>query len=1306
VSLIDKLFKVFDFFNINKNEIHLFLKKFDLSHQDIINKDIKNIDEVIEFVSLELHVNKNWFYDNNNELIQITNGFYKRVEYFLTQLKNKTFSKIYIITNRIPNKNFDEEHDNNEPNHIVLVLEYTKFFNSKILHSFEIFQDSSCRYGYWRCRLELKKFLLGLKSKKLINNTIGIISDDIINKIYLFSKGELKFEKILDKMNIWYPEDYIEFKNQNINAKEEDEFKKILDDINNDTNKQRREKGILLEEQFKNYLIEFYGYNEEEFIIEAQIDNRYRVDLSIKIEDQEYIFEVKTQRNKLSPILSKLNNIILVTPYEYDEWCIYKEDIKYITFPNIEKQKILIDKIIKIIFKDGKRDNKTVKEEIVNLFLNKELPSLNDCEIQIVRRIKNLIKLDKNLIIFLFEKLLEYKIMDNYLDFNIVEFIEQIIGKSYISKKEQIFDTELKKLWQTVASNNDLENVNSFVYFIKKVEKYNINTMINDLQSYIQQQDKGFLIFPDSVLYGVDFYEFRKSLIDSKYIKVIFEFETSILHNDIKYTLIYLEYNQNKILFKNIKKIDELFLEIDYIKHDQENKDVIDIEHINAKRLDCFYNKQEFIYLEQIFKAKDDTHTLENIVGDTNIKFGPNIKESKDGEQKLILANNIQNRAISNLSKVSYKDYRKYENYYLKENDILVKSYGLNPGFVQISKEYENCITNSNMINMVISDKNLSNHIYNFFDSIIGRIFLYRVIRHNIKIPKINLFDFKDILVPNDLSVFEQEINDDFKSNFDKSIDEFMVSLMRTELSVAYISNDKLITQNSYETKVIELDEESYFIFDGFYFKKLNIDIFKAKIKIKDIMKINLEKEDFQRDIEFNHKQNIKDYLDKDSNYKYFSDIIIGIDKRLQENSLVVLDNSKIYIAKDIFKDLLVIDGRHRLNAIKDSNIDKNQEISVEFILANQEGFVAIFYILNSKVKTFLPIDFLNTIESKGFEELNNIEANIPKRWKKFIEQLELEINKIDNDKLIKYKIDYKIKLFFDNYPNISQNNKKIFLQISTYLDNLQISENKIFKKIKKIFFLIFYYIPQEFIKDDIVKNLVNLLYFITSVNSTQVTKEFKGFIEWVDINHLWKTIEQSENLEVLYDTYQKIYIPKSRKIYLSMPYHIHEDLIYYALLDAIRKIEKSLNIKLHLIRTDKRQLGIHSQIEQKIWKEIKECDLFIADITGNNPNVFAEIGYKMALDNVSGLVNPQIIFIKNTKGYYEKVFYEEKLNKSDVDEITLNEHIKKNQLIEVAFNYAHIQQIEFYSSDYLVEQIKKILIEYYKFYKPVKVGK
>jgi len=1306
MNLIDKLFKVFDFFNINKNEIHLFLKKFDLSHQDIINEDIKNLDEVIEFVSLELHVNKNWFYDNNNELIQITNGFYKRVEYFLTQLENKTFSKIYIITDRIPNKIFDEENDNNEANHIVLVLEYTKQFNTKTIDSFEIFQDNSCRYGYLRCRWELKKFLLGLKGKKIINNTIGIVSNDIINKTYQFSKGEVKFEKILDKMNIWYPEDYIEFKNHNANAKEEDELKQILDDMHSDKNKQGREKGILLEIQFKTYLIEFYGYREEEFIIEPKINGKYRADLSIKVKGQEYIFEVKTQRAKLSPILSQLKNIILVTPYEYDEWCLDKEDIQCVNFPNVEKQKILLDKIIKIIFKDGKRDNQTVKQEIVNLFLNKETSFINDCETQIVRRIKNLIKLDKNLIIFLFEKLLEYKIIDNYLDFNIIEFIEQIVGKSYIFKKEQFFDTELNKLFQTLVSYKDSKNVNSFVYFIKKVEKYNINSVIDDLQSYIQQQYKGFLIFPDSVLYGIDFYEFRKWIIDHKYIKAIFEFETSILHNSSKYTLIYLECNQSKILFKKVKKAEELFLEIDYIKHNQENKNAINVKSVNPKRLDYFYNRQEFIYLEEVLKKSKNTHTLETLLSSKNIKFGPNVKELKDGEQKLILANNIQNRAISNLSKVSYKDYRKYENYYLKENDILVKSYGLNPGFVQISKEYENCITNSNMINMVISDKNLSNQIFNFFDSIMGKIFLYRVIRYSIKIPKINLFDFKDILIPNNLSVFEQQIHDDFKSNFGKSIDEFMVSLMRTELSVAYVSNDKLITQNSYETKVIELDEESYSIFDGFYFKKLNIDIFKAKIKIKDIMKINLEKEDFQRDIEFNHKQNIKDYLDKDSNYKYFSDIIIGIDKRLQENSLVVLDNSKIYIAKDIFKDLLVIDGRHRLNAIKDSNIDKNQEISVEFILANQEGFVAIFYILNSKVKTFLPIDFLNTIESKGFKELNNIEANIPKRWKKFIEQLELEINKIDNDKLIKYKIDYKIKLFFDNYPNISQNNKKIFLQISTYLDSLQISENKIFKKIKKIFFLIFYYIPQEFIKDDIVKNLVNLLYFITSVNSTQVTKEFKGFIEWVDINHLWKTIEQSENLEVLYDTYQKIYIPKSRKIYLSMPYHIHEDLIYYALLDAIRKIEKSLNIKLHLIRTDKRQLGIHSQIEQKIWKEIKECDLFIADITGNNPNVFAEIGYKMALDNVSGLVNPQIIFIKNTKGYYEKVFYEEKLNKSDVDEITLNEHIKKNQLIEVAFNYAHIQQIEFYSSDYLVEQIKKLLIEYYKFYKPVKVGK
>lgn len=169
------------------------------------------------------------------------------------------------------------------------------------------------------------------------------------------------------------------------------------------------------------------------------------------------------------------------------------------------------------------------------------------------------------------------------------------------------------------------------------------------------------------------------------------------------------------------------------------------------------------------------------------------------------------------------------------------------------------------------------------------------------------------------------------------------------------------------------------------------------------------------------------------------------------------------------------------------------------------------------------------------------------------------------------------------------------------------------------------------------------------------------------------------------------------------MPYHIHEDLIYFVAKDVVNEVSKKIGEKLEFIRTDKRKLGIHKQIENKIYEEIEESDLLIADITGNNPNVFAEIGYKMALDKSKGLKEPQIIFIKNTRGYYERTYYKEKRGET-VDEFRVNEHIRKNKVTKVAFNFNHIDQIEFSDVEYLKRELENMLLRYYNYYQIKKV--
>jgi len=211
------------------------------------------------------------------------------------------------------------------------------------------------------------------------------------------------------------------------------------------------------------------------------------------------------------------------------------------------------------------------------------------------------------------------------------------------------------------------------------------------------------------------------------------------------------------------------------------------------------------------------------------------------------------------------------------------------------------------------------------------------------------------------------------------------------------------------------------------------------------------------------------------------------------------------------------------------------------------------------------------------------------------------------------------------------------------------------------------------------------------------VNIEVEEFEQWLKKNSLVDLIKK-DNVESFVEIYLKTYIPKSRKIYLSMPYHILEELIYYVIKDVVDKINLSTNFKLELIRTDKRVLGIHKQIELKIYDEIEECDLLIADITNNNPNVFAEIGYKMGYDKAKGIKDPQIILIKNTNGYYERVNYKERLGE-DVNEIIVSEEIRRNKITTTAFNLSHITTIEFFDTDKLKKDLEEILLYYYTNY-------
>jgi uncharacterized protein (UPF0248 family) len=219
--------------------------------------------------------------------------------------------------------------------------------------------------------------------------------------------------------------------------------------------------------------------------------------------------------------------------------------------------------------------------------------------------------------------------------------------------------------------------------------------------------------------------------------------------------------------------------------------------------------------------------------------------------------------------------------------------------------------------------------------------------------------------------------------------------------------------------------------------------------------------------------------------------------------------------------------------------------------------------------------------------------------------------------------------------------------------------------------------------------------------------KELAGFIEWLNITNLIDNLKEVDDLKDFYHTHQQTYVPKSRKIYISMPYHKETEWTYFLIKDVINDISNNLKIKIEAIRTDQEADGVHSGIREKVYSQIEESDLMIADLTGNNPNVFNEVGFKMGLDKAKGLKDTQIIFIFNTQSYYKEILNIQKISSTqNPDAFEINGKVLLNESKNVAFNLSAIKQITFYDSYYLKDKLYRELEQYFNYYKITKVFK
>jgi len=230
--LKEKFYKLIDF-HIKREEIPLIFDEFsyDIIYKDKFYEIITP--ELINNIASKFQVNKQVFFNNSEEFYPKANyGFYKNVKNFSNFIYNDIFlkgGKMYIIAERVPNKNIDER---NNDNFFALIFKIPLFgINGKQIYSFKIYDDS-CMWGYWKCRYNLKSLLLCLRNKGVDDNfwqgNIIKNKESLYENLLQLSYANKTLNEIINNRIDWYPEDFIDLPSQSVKAQEIDELKDIL----------------------------------------------------------------------------------------------------------------------------------------------------------------------------------------------------------------------------------------------------------------------------------------------------------------------------------------------------------------------------------------------------------------------------------------------------------------------------------------------------------------------------------------------------------------------------------------------------------------------------------------------------------------------------------------------------------------------------------------------------------------------------------------------------------------------------------------------------------------------------------------------------------------------------------------------------------------------------------------------------------------------------------------------------------------------------------------------------------------------
>jgi len=424
--------------------------------------------------------------------------------------------------------------------------------------------------------------------------------------------------------------------------------------------------------------------------------------------------------------------------------------------------------------------------------------------------------------------------------------------------------------------------------------------------------------------------------------------------------------------------------------------------------------------------------------------------------------------------------------------------------------------------------------------------------------------------------------------------------------------------------------------------------------QLGDLEKISKPNDSYQRDIIPTHKKDIKDYLNK-REFLFFPELILSYTLNADRDNVRLFANpdetitlsskrgkmvsfsksvttyrgqldsrnsDKIEIVTINIDDTLIttgekifhrIDGNHRLSASAEITDATTQRMPTPFCLillrddiADEKFESVVFYNINSKSEHLTSEENLKAILNEEYFSDDELKTTFSWAY-------------VKARQLVK-KIDFS---YLDSIQNSFTNplNSAILHTRTVAVRALEfLKEHKLISKgvsiktlLEQLNVINSFYRQEPLLKASNDEGLlIAFLYY--AFKESGGTTHLEAFKNWVIANKIYKI--KINNPESVIEIYDKI-LEKEIKIFMAMPYYTDEDVDEYNIIlerviTKIKATNNHLNLSMYPIM---RERGASMDIVHNLLNNIRNCEIFIVDISENNPNVLFEYGYGISLD-------------------------------------------------------------------------------------------